>query len=50
MATALASAPGMPARAVLISKSVQLNNQPYSKTYIDHETLMKGGVLGIYDG
>ncbi len=26
-------------------QSVQLNNQPYNKTYIDHATLMNGGIL-----
>ena len=26
-------------------QSVQLNNKPYSKTYIDHATLMNGGLL-----
>ena len=30
--------------------SVKLNNIPYSKTYIDHTTLMKGGVLEFVMG
>lgn len=31
-------------------QSVRLNNKPYSKTYLDHLTLMKGGVLEFVMG
>ena len=31
-------------------QSVQLNGRPYSKTYIDHSTLLKGGVLELVMG
>ena len=31
-------------------QSVQLNNKPYNKTYIDHTTLMNGGVLEFIMG
>lgn len=31
-------------------KSVQLNNKPYNKTYIDHTTLINGGVLEFIMG
>lgn len=31
-------------------QSVQLNNKPYNKTYIDHTTLMNGGVLQFIMG
>lgn len=31
-------------------QSVVLNGQPYNKTYIDHATLMKGGVLAFIMG
>ena len=31
-------------------QTVRLNNKPYSKTYLDHSTLMKGGVLEFIMG
>jgi putative alpha-1,2-mannosidase len=31
-------------------QSVQLNNKPYNKTYIDHTTLINGGVLEFIMG
>ena len=31
-------------------QSVQLNNKPYNKTYIDHTTLINGGMLQFIMG